>query len=365
MEKTIHTLNARGNVMLVVTRDYFKLSPQNMHDQINSMRDQLVKILDGKGIKYENLKSSLTPDRKRKEVVFVFDTTSIESDSYGNNVFKEMIPLFKKESNHSVLVGDYIGSSFNQDLLYKSFCESVVLSKNVNYRHSSQFYMVYINNLSQDMLSCFTDGLKNHPGYVGYADMSFQSSLKMILSTMLVNFFIKNKKYIIQRHEPDRDHTEDINICGYPFEDNGFHCRSLSSDLFDVLLSYKIERPVIDGFKEDTHFSLNAVHINPSDLDTLNVLVEDARLEYIKGFKKESLSRAGMEKVSAEELANIIKKKINSNYIYSMTYNSQYKFSKFNILLEFKNVDHDRPVKLLAAMFYKPDINTLELLTFF
>ncbi|QSD23705.1 hypothetical protein H5A38_05000 [Pectobacterium brasiliense] len=363
MDKTIHTLNARGNVMLEVMRDYLMLSPQIMNAQINIMKNEVVNLLNGKKINYDDLKSALTPDRKRKEMVFIFDTNLIESDWYGNDVFKQIIPLFKKESNHSILVGDYIGSSFNQDFLYSIFRTSVKLTKKTIYRHSSQFYMVYINNLSSDMITCFKNGLKNYSGYIGYADMSFQSSLKIVLSTMLVNLFIKNKNNIIQGHESDRSNDENINMCGYDFEDYGYHCKSLASDLFGVLLSYKIERPVIDGFKEDTHFSLNAVHINITDLDSLSILVEEARLKYLRDNKKESLLRAGLEKVSAREMEKLIKEKINSSYIYSMAYISEYNFSKFNILLEFKA--NGKQVKLLAAMRYKPEINTLELLTLF
>ncbi|MBN3124354.1 hypothetical protein [Pectobacterium brasiliense] len=132
MDKTIHTLNARGNVMLEVMRDYLMLSPQIMNAQINIMKNEVVNLLNGKKINYDDLKSALTPDRKRKEMVFIFDTNLIESDWYGNDVFKQIIPLFKKESNHSILVGDYIGSSFDQDFLYSTFRTSVKLTKKNN-----------------------------------------------------------------------------------------------------------------------------------------------------------------------------------------------------------------------------------------
>lgn len=80
---------------------------------------------------------------------------------------------------------------------------------------------------------------------------------------MLVNLCIKHGKVILQEYELDRDNTEDVNTCGYPFEENGFVCRSINGDIMGVLLSYKIERPVFPGFESDTHFALNAVSTTP------------------------------------------------------------------------------------------------------
>jgi hypothetical protein len=57
MPKTIvHTINARGNVMLEVTRKYFGLSPQQMHHEIQGMLRALLETLESKGIRYADLK---------------------------------------------------------------------------------------------------------------------------------------------------------------------------------------------------------------------------------------------------------------------------------------------------------------------
>jgi hypothetical protein len=48
--KPIHTLNARGNVMLEVMRDYFKLTPNHMQREIQGMHRTLDDTLSEKEI---------------------------------------------------------------------------------------------------------------------------------------------------------------------------------------------------------------------------------------------------------------------------------------------------------------------------
>jgi hypothetical protein len=84
-----------------------------------------------------------------------------------------------------------------------------------------------------------------------------------------------------------------------PFEEYGYDCISLRSDLEGVLLSYKIESPVFDGFEADREMSINAVNASPSTLDGFDVQVEDAKLAYIKGAKAGSMHHAGLEDVSS------------------------------------------------------------------
>jgi hypothetical protein len=365
MDTTIHTINARDNVMLEVARDYFSLSPESMRLQIHLLKNELERILKTKKINYNDLKSSLIPDKKKKEIVLVFDWSLIDNDWYGNEVFKALIPILNKDSCHSILVGDYLGNNFDQQFLYESLSETINVRNTSEYKHSSQYYMVYINNLSHAMFSKFDDELKHYNPYIGYADMTYSSTLKTLLSTMLVDLCIKHKNIILQPHESDRDESHDVNMSGYPFEENNFICKSISSDLYGVLLSYKIERPVIDGFEEDTYFALNAINLKPQALDSMDVVVEDAKMKYLQSFKGGSLSVAGLEHYSSKDLASEIKRKINSSYIYSMSYSKEHDTAKFNILLEFKNPKHSQPVKLLAGMKYIPTKNTLHLITLF
>ncbi len=363
--KPIHTLNARGNVMLEVMRGYFKLTPHHMQREIQSMRNILEDALSKKGISYSKLRTALVPDRKRREIALVFDTTSIKSSWYGLDVFEHIIPLLESDSNHSILVGDYSGENYQIEKLFAAFEEAVQLRRNVIFQHPTQFYIVYINNLTDAMVRRFDEGLADYEAYVGFADMTYASVFKLYLSTMLVNLGIKHGSIFIQGHEPDRSEDEDVNMCGYPFEESGFTCRSVSSDLVGVLLTYKIERPVFAGFEVDTEFALNAISLLPLPLDDFKIEVEEAKLNYVKSVKKGSVERAGLEGITALELAELIKDKISASYIYNLEFLEAHNVAKFNIIIELPSRSSCEPTRLLAALEYKPEQKVLRLITLF
>jgi hypothetical protein len=195
--------------------------------------------------------------------------------------------------------------------------------------------------------------------------MTYMSRLKIYLSTMLVNSFLKHGKSIIQGHEPDRDNTEDVNMSGYPFEENGYECRSLSDDLFGVLLSYKIERPVFPGFEVDTEFAINAVNPLPLPLDDFRIEVEEAKLGYLKDAKAGSMERAGLAAVNTATLAGIIREKVADSYIYNLVFDREHNVTKFNVIIQLNAREREKPTRLLAALEYRPVDKVLRLITLY
>lgn len=363
--KSIHTLDARDNIMLEVLRDHFKLSPEEMFREIQQQRLDVEEILKRKGISYDLLKSALVPDRQRKEIALVFDSMSIKSSWYGNDVFKRLIPLFEKKSNHSVLAGDYLDHGQRTAQLFDAFEESVSLRRDIEFVHPTQFYIVYINNLTDAMIKRFDDGLRGYDAYVGIADMNYKSRLKIYLSTMLTNSFIKHRNIIIQGHEPDRDETEDVNMLGYNFEASDFTCRSLSADLMGLMLSYKIERPVFPGFESDTHFALNSVSASPLPIENFAIEIADSKLEYFNSQKLGSMSRAGLLNITSQELSEIIQHKVSDSYIYNMAFNSEYNVVKFNVIVEIGGASRGPQTRLLASLEYRPEEQKLRLITLY
>lgn len=351
--------------MLEVMRDYFGLSTEHMRAQIQGMRNEVDEILLKKGINYEDLKSALVPDRKRIELALVFDSTIIDSSLYGNEVFKRVIPLFDKRSTHSILVGDYLGRPNQAESLFRAFSEAVEARKPINFRHPTQFFIVYINNLTETMVRQFDHGLSSYPAYVGFADMTFASRFKLYLSTMLPSLGIKHRSIVIQPHEPDRPDDEDINMSGFPFEANGYECKSLRSDIQGVLLSYKIERPIVPGFEADTELALNAISDTPMALRDFDIELDDAKLAYLKGHNPGSIERAGLGDISSEQLADIIREKMAENYIYNLSVDEVHDVAKFNIIIELSSTQTRIRTRFLAAMEYQPKARKLRIITFY
>lgn len=360
---SIHTLDARGNVMLEVLRAEFNIDSGRMQSEIQSACKQLTEVLAKKGVNYGDLRSALVPSQVKREVALVFDTRRIENGWYGREVFERLIPLLDRQANHSILAGDYVGAHEHQDFLFEAFSEAVVPCREIEFRRSNQFYIVYINNVTETMVRQFNSGLVDYDGYVGYADTTCQSRFKLALK--LVHLLVKMGKFIIQGDEDDIAFPEDINTCGYPFPEHGYVCRSVPGYLFDLFMSYKLERPVFKGFESDTEFSLNAVVADPENLSSFTVVVDERKLDYLKREKAHSLALAGFESLTAEKIAQAIQRKVSSNYIYSMTFDPDHDLIKFNIIVELQRTERMSCVRLLAALHYIPAERVLRLITLY
>ena len=139
------------------------------------------------------------------------------------------------------------------------------------------------------------------------------------------------------------------------FEGFGFTIRSLRETPYDVLLSYKIERPVFTGFQYDTEFSLNAVSPNPLPLTECLIEIDERKLKYLVREKTESLRRIGLlGGDNPSELQAMIAERIQSNYIYNMSYNTEYDTVQFNIMLEITVRESSVPFRVLASLKYLP-----------
>lgn len=362
--KTIFTLDARDNIYLDIVKDMFNLDNSKIYTEINGTFNNCISILSKKKINYQDLKSALIPSN-RNEIAFIFDTLQIENNWYGLPVMSAILPLLNKQSSNSVLVSDYIGDDYITDLLHTSFFENIKPVRQIDYQHHSQFYIVYINNLSDKMVETLNNGLKSFHPYIGYFDLTYSSFLKTYISTILVRLFLKNKTTIIQGHEDDRSNDENENVSGYPFEENGYICKSIQSMYYSLFLSYKIERQVFDGFQSDTIFSINAITENVFDIASFKPLVEEKKLPYLLKAKADNMERAGITNLRIEEIETLIKEKINSNYIYNLTFLKDHEILKFNILIETTRTDNNKPFKLTVGLEYKPTDKILRLITMF
>jgi len=329
------------------------------------MRDEVEGALAPKGIDYEKLKTALVPDRKRKEIALVFDTQRVDDSWYGLPVFKRFMPIFDRQSNHSVLAGDYLGNNEHQETLFGALRDAASFVRDTTYKHSTQFYVIYINNLTETMFHRFVDGLLDYEAFVGFADMTYGSRFKWLLSTMLVNAFIKHRNIVIQGHPDDVPNSEDENTSLYPFEEFGYECRSVQSILEGTMLSYKIERPVFSGFESDTEFALNAISDTPLPLDTLDVEVAEAKLNYLRRDHLDALLRAGLLNADADMVARIIKERVSESYLYNLRYDEENDAALFNVIVELPKGEGVEPVRLLAALRYQASDKALHLVTFY
>jgi hypothetical protein len=295
----------------------------------------------------------------RREVALVFDSAQIENTWYGLPVHVATIPLFEKASFQSVLSGDLLGENRHQARIRSELERAITRANSFEYHHSTQFYVLYVNNLSKAMVDKFHAELHHFRPYIGYIDCTYSSFMKTYLSSALSTEFIKAGPCILQKHEDDLDEDANRNTIGYPFEDFGYVVKSIPSTMFDILLSFKIERPIFPGFESDTEFSLNAVSAKPSRLDGFDVVIEPAKLQYLIENKAGSLKKAGLLNLEATRLEEIIREKLQLNYIYNLCQDDQHGVVTFNILVE------QQACRLLVALEYMPEDRQLRLITMY
>jgi len=360
--RQIFILDARDNVLLeVVSKDIDKTA---MYKLINKTFDEMVLLLDQKGVKYRELKNALIPHHDKKEIAFVFNRLDIESGWYGNDVFTQIIPLLSKESSHSILVGDMLGFEQYKEKIKEEFLKDLIKTRDVEYKAQHQFFLVYLNNLTDEMVKNLNNGLLKYRPYVGLLDLTYNSFMKTYLSMTLANCCLKFKNTVIFGHEEDRDNSENVNMSGYQFEENGYICKSLSDTYYGLFLSYKIERQTFSNEK-DTGFSINALTDDVHHISNLDIIIEEPKIVYLLKNKRTNLKRAELLGLTAEELAKFIKSKIELNYIYNLTYLPEHDTLKFNIMIDVMVKKRNKMVKIIASLEYQPKGKTLRLITLF
>jgi hypothetical protein len=162
--------------MLKPVCDYFKVSPDGIFRGMREMLTETEAILASKGVSYADLRTALVPQPHRREIALLFDALDMRELWYGRLIHEAIIPLFTKESNNTVLEGDYIEiGNIGQNLLFEMVKEGLLLTKDIVYRHSSQFYIVYINNLTDRMVETFHTRLSAFAHYAGYVDATLSS----------------------------------------------------------------------------------------------------------------------------------------------------------------------------------------------
>lgn len=346
--------------MLEVLRDRFQIAAPRMRREIQSMHRDVVQILASKGIAYRELRSGLVPNTDKHEAAFIFDSTAIDSSHYGPEVFNQILPLLEPQATQSVLCGDLLGD--DQELIVEILSESMTLSRSFTFKHATMLYGVYINNLSDSVLTRLHQELGSFPAYLGYIPATFTSRAKIYLSLSLANFFLKHKKTIILGHEADRSNDENINITPYELENFGHKIVSLQTDLFGIFLSFKIERPVYGSFEIDTQMALNSISDNVTLLDDFVVLLDEAKHGYLINNKLGKLKKAGLADADRAHIASLIQSKICASYIYNLVYLHDHNVMKFNLIIE---VDRNGgyPTRLMVALEYIPSEKTIRVIT--
>ncbi len=364
--RTIHTLEARGNILLEFVKDRSRASDSAMRRLIWQSAEELTQMLSQCGISYAELRSALVPQIDKAEIALFFDRASIDSAAYGWQVHPRLLSLLRPTSRHSVLHGD-LGTDTAPDDWVRTALQ-IHLQPSGNPFHlvdSRQIFCVYLNNVSAHFRQTLHDSLTRYRPYIGYADTTCGSQFKAYLSHRLVPAYLKHDRIILQRHPDDEPPPPGENMLGYRFEDAGLVCRSVGDSYYGVFLSYKIERPVLPEDEADTHFSANVMSDAPADPASCELEIDKTKFDYLKNKKAGTLRRLGVLGSPKASLEQLIQAKLRSNYIYSLAFSNEYAVAKFNIVLELGPIGGGEPMRILAAFELIPEMRRIRLITLF
>ena len=366
----IYTFDTKGFVLYPVMKTYFEMSDNEVYNSIQEGFEILLKQLVMKKISYNALKGALTPnqDKDKYETCFVIDTLQIDCLDYGNYVFNKLIPLLDKESTYSILCGDYV------DFLYKYKSESQKILRSElegilrrynksDYKNSTQYFLIYINRLTEKQRSRIIEGLNQYQWFSGYVDVTYNSRFKTYISNILLHVCIKTKNNIIMSHPCDYPDEENVNMRGFPFAENGFKIISINEDSYGAFLSYKIESIVPD--KEDISFSFNALFPKFDSFEKVELYVSDDKWDkYLTNKEKGKghiVELLGYSLHDKKRFAQEIFKQVCANYIYKLREN-EYGDLLFNVCVELPTVNgHIR--KTTIALKYYPITGVIEIVT--
>lgn len=356
---TIFTLDARTNVLLEVTTDRFGLSSAQVYETIQGSFHTLKRGLYEKGIDYTKLKAALVPSTTREEWAYLFDWQKSKCALYGREAVHSMLPLLNPQGTHSLLCGDWLcPEGFAKWVEVSQFLEiSPELEHAAN--DGASLFLIYVNNLPSATARNIKDKLHSCDSYLGALNLTRPSPLKARIARHLVRAFIKHREFILQAHEDDRPFSENINNSLFDFESFGMINRSVPSWLYGPFLSFKIESPPILG-ERDVEFALNAISDTPIKLSECRIQLEESKYQYLLAEKTDSLKRAGMSKLSMEEVVLRIRSKLESNYIYSLSRSNDGQVLKFNVILELSP-----GIKSLISLEYIPAPKDIRVITFY
>lgn len=356
----IHTLEARSNFLLESLQEHFGLSDSRVHDDINQSYWALRAALDARHIDYNSLKSALVPNTRKFETAFCFDWTQFKTDFYGQEVMNILLPNLDRSGSRSVLYGDWTSNKISFATAFEASYEGSSLgAKFPNAWNASTVAFYYLNNLTATGKQRVDDAFSGHPAYMGTLDLTYTSLMKALLSTMLIRAFVQHKDSVIQAHEGGEGSVHQGGHLPWDFARHGLRSQSVDESLYLMFLSYKIERPVLEG-EVDVAMSLKALTPTPTHIEDCTVELDEPRLHYLRSQHAEALSHAGFAEQSASELAQQIKAQLRGGYIYSMGRSRDDDTLKFNVIVE--NPGHSR---VQCGLKYFPSDRRLAVITLF
>jgi len=365
---TVHVVNSYSHMGIEVISDVLQLNPSGIEQLVRSMHDQLVSTLAVNGIAYSDLKSALTPQLKRREIAFLFDSTATESGMYGYVISRMWLAVLLEHGPEktAVLLGDLIGLS--AELTWKYLDEFLVHTDSYPHLSPELYHVTYFSNITDNQLRTMDLAFRAFGKvYLGYVDCSVWNPLKLAMP--LPQFGIRFGQVFI---------TESIedgigNLAGYPLEDFGFTSVGIDESLYGPLLTF-LKNDGVPGWSDaDTAVSLSVLGGPRKNAAKMDLNISESRLKYLVSHHAKSIESAGFETFSREEVVDEIQRKLANNRIFNLrfipgksngTRIPQLDALMFTAQIELRGLKSDIR-RYQVGIKYSPDLHSGEIVTFY
>lgn len=315
----LHTLDARDNSLIdwifagFANGDVVRFR-EAMQLEAGRIRD----LLREGGVNYDELKSALIPTREGQQVVLIYDWLDHPEWNYAVAFADLYLPHLREGLRTSVAQGDLLAE--NPPL---SLMESLLVRAREGRVEWRTQFAVYFNNLKPADVELLHRELSSDARYQGYIDVSEPSPFRDYLARCLPSMWVLNGRKVILTHGGDEPFLSDEDPVGFHFEEHGYQVVSLQDSYFYGFLSYKIESDTAGRAEQDRILTL-AAHLGELiDIETVPIVVPPAKLEsylLVEPNKLRLMTAIGLRDVTPDQLADIIREKLMSNYVYDFKY---------------------------------------------
>ncbi len=279
------------------------------------------------------------------------------------------IPLLVGIEKTAMFYGDLIGPKDRdgQRAVKEIMLRSINFNAPLNYRNSSQYFVIVINNISSTKLADIDSGLKKMPFYVGYTDITYSCHLKDIVASSIAQKCLFYKKIAILPVNEDEeiDDSSPINYSFIDYEKYGYKIRNIKEFAYHSFLTFKIQRRYSEFDNDDQIFSLNTVTRQPALIKDFDVQIDEKKYLYLLENKLGALQIIGLDSLSFNQFRDIIRNTINTNYIFNMDYNKDYECIKFNTVVDLFSEARGRAKKYLISFQVNNVEKTIRLITMY
>lgn len=225
-------------------------------------------------------------------------------------------------------------------------------------------HAVYCSNLTSKDVSDLHTVFLDEPRYGGYIDVSYTSPVRDYVASTLVSQMLLSDGIALVGHGVEEPVIGSEDPMRFGFRDHGLRLVSLMDDYFDTFLSYKVEIGHTAGAEMDRTLNFAAITGTIVDVESCPIVVPALKLDgYLlkKDDRLRLMTRIGLQDVTPDELAGVIREKLLQRYIYDLKY-AEEGTPTFAVTAEFASAD-GTPTRRLIALKYDANERAISLVS--